>query len=62
MGRVGEILRDGKWHYVHELSRRLNQPEKIVRDVLRFCADFNVVVLNRSGDRARVNWKLIFSV
>lgn len=52
---VAEFLKDGKWHYVRTIARKLNQPEARIRDVLEFCVEFNIVTLDQTGDKARID-------
>ena len=59
---VTELLKDGKWHYVHTIARRLSQPEGRIKDILKFCADYNIVVFDKTGNRIRIDetFKKIF--
>jgi len=52
---VTELLKDGKWHYVSALARELEQPEEKIREILKFCADFDVVTFDRTGNRVKIN-------
>jgi len=52
---VTELLKDGKWHYVRTLARKLDQPEEKIRDILKFCADFDIVAFDRTGNKVRID-------
>ena len=51
---VTELLRDGKWHYVHTLARKLDQPEVKIGNILDFCADFDIVTFDRTGNKVKI--------
>jgi len=52
---VAELLQDGKWHHVRSIARELGQPEGKIREILKFCADFNFVVLDEAGSRVKID-------
>ena len=52
---VTEVLKDGKWHYVRSLARKFDQPEGKIREVLKFCADFDIVIFDRSGNKVKMD-------
>ena len=52
---VTELLRDGKWHYARTLARRLDQPEDRIREILEFCAEFNIVTFDQTGNKVKID-------
>lgn len=52
---VTELLKDGKWHYIRALARKLDQPEGRIRNILKFCADFDIVALDKTGNRVKID-------
>ena len=52
---VIELLKDGKWHYVRTVARRLDQPESKVKEIVDFCAEFSIVDLDRTGNRIKIS-------
>jgi len=52
---VAELLKDGKWHRVSSIARELDQPEEKILKILKFCADFNFVILDKTGNQAKID-------
>lgn len=52
---VAEVLKDRKWHHVRSIARELNQPEEKILEVLKFCAGFDFVIIDKTGLRARID-------
>ena len=52
---VTELLKDGKWHYVRTLARKLDQPEGRIREILNFCADFDIVTFDQTGNKVKID-------
>ncbi len=49
-----ELLKDGEWHSIRGLVKELEQPESRIRDVLGFCAEFNLVTFDASRSEVRI--------
>ena len=52
---VAERLKDGRWHYVHDIARELDQPEERILKIIQFFAEFKMVVFNELGSRVRID-------
>jgi hypothetical protein len=57
MDDVTELLWDGKWHSIHTIAGELNQPEQKILEVLKFCAEFNIVAFDESGRKVKIDRK-----
>jgi hypothetical protein len=51
---VTELLKDGEWHYIQDIARELDQPEEEVLEILQFCAEFNIIIFNKSNSKVRI--------
>ncbi len=52
---VTELLKDGKWHYIRTIARKLDQPEERIRVVVDFCTEFHITSLDRTGRRVKID-------
>ncbi len=52
---VTELLKDGKWHYVRALARKLDQPEEKIRVILKFCADYDIVAFDLTSSKVKID-------
>lgn len=52
---VADVLKDGKWHYVRTIARKLDQPEPKIRGVLDFCVSFNMATVDSTGNRVKLD-------
>jgi hypothetical protein len=52
---VTELLEDGKWHHIRTIARKLDQPEGKIRAILNFCADFDIVTLDQTGNKVKID-------
>ena len=51
---VTELLKDGKWHHVRTLARKLDRPEERIRAILEFCAEFDIVTFDWTRERVKI--------
>jgi len=52
---VAELLRDGRWHHIRAIARELNQPEQKINRILKFCAEFDFVVFDETGNKVKID-------
>ena len=43
LDEILELLRDSQWHPVKEMEEAIWLPEEKLVDILRFCADFDLI-------------------
>lgn len=52
---VTEFLKDGRHVDSSTISQQLGEPEETIREVLRFCVDFNIVTMDEMGRACLTN-------
>ena len=52
---VTDMLKDGKWHYVRTIARKIDQSENTVRDVVDFCVSFDMATVDSTGNRVKLD-------
>jgi len=52
---VTDMLKDGKWHHVRTIARKLDQSEPAVRGVVDFCVLFNMATVDSTGNRVKLD-------
>ncbi|MDH5448400.1 MAG: hypothetical protein OEX01_05290 [Candidatus Bathyarchaeota archaeon] len=53
--KVIELLRDGKWHTIKEISQKSKIHEFKVEIVTDFLADYSFLELNKKGKKAKLS-------
>jgi hypothetical protein len=49
-----EFLKDGDWHNIDTIVQELDRPDEVVREIVRFCADFDFILIDESGDKIKL--------
>ncbi len=52
---VTDPLKDGEWHYVRTLARKLNQPEVRISEILKFCSNFSIRTFDKKLNRVKMH-------
>jgi len=53
-----ELLKDGQWHDISEIVTKLNQPEKPIKEILRFYKEFDFIELDRTKKKVVIDPKI----
>jgi hypothetical protein len=54
-----ECLRDGQWHDVSCVLRRMDRSEACVLPLLKFCAHFDLIVYNSAQRQVRIDQRML---
>ena len=54
LDKILEPMKDGEWHTLEELNRRVGLSEGKLQEIVRFFADYNFVQLDEKHGRARL--------
>ena len=53
-----ELLKDGQWHFINEISTTLNKPEEPIQEILRFYKKFDFIEFDAAKGKVQIDPKI----